>query len=333
MITRLLIFLCLLLEVPLCAQDLHFSQFYNQPMSLNPAATGVFQGDVRGAANYRSQWTSVPVSYQTFSGAFDWKPFQWKAQSIALGFLLQHDVAGDGALSWTQVGVSGSVMHALSATQGISAGFGLGVAQRSVDISKLKFQNQWGGDLYDPNLATKENFGNRSNIQPTLSVGLQWFWQSVEQRSHVKAGFGILHLNRPDLSFSEYQTFRLPMRVTFHINCALQLSEWLDLIVFGMAQQLGSSREMVYGAGLRRILSNAPGNFLAARFSLANRMGDAFIPAVQIERNNWTDGVSYDWNTSAFQNATSKRGGVEVSVVYQLLPAPPLKSVKTCPIF
>jgi hypothetical protein len=123
------------------------------------------------------------------------------------------------------------------------------------------------------------------------------------------------------------------MRVTFHINCALQLSEWLDLIVFGMAQQLGNSREMVYGAGLRRILSNAPGNFLAARFSLANRMGDAFIPAVQIERNNWTVGVSYDWNTSAFQNATSKRGGVEVSVVYQLLPAPPLKSVKTCPIF
>ena len=38
------------------AQDIHFSQFNMSPGNLNPAFTGFFDGDVRGVANYRSQW-------------------------------------------------------------------------------------------------------------------------------------------------------------------------------------------------------------------------------------------------------------------------------------
>jgi hypothetical protein len=55
------------------AQDLHFSQFYNAPLNLNPGLTGVFSGDLRFGANYREQWASVPVPYLTFSAAFDQK--------------------------------------------------------------------------------------------------------------------------------------------------------------------------------------------------------------------------------------------------------------------
>ena len=124
------------------AQDLHFSQFYHNPIHLNPASTGLFRGDMRAAALYRTQWSTVPVSYQTFSGAFDWKAMRRKGNLISAGLLLQHDQAGDAALRWTQIGFSGSVAHAIGATQALSAGFGIAFAQHSFDISGLKFKNR-----------------------------------------------------------------------------------------------------------------------------------------------------------------------------------------------
>ncbi|HXP51312.1 MAG TPA: type IX secretion system membrane protein PorP/SprF, partial [Bacteroidia bacterium] len=40
-------------------QDVHFSQFYESPLTLNPALCGVFNGQIFAEVNYRSQWTSV----------------------------------------------------------------------------------------------------------------------------------------------------------------------------------------------------------------------------------------------------------------------------------
>ena len=50
------------------AQGMHFSQYYNAPLLINPANTALMSDhDYRMGANYRSQWTKVPVPYKTFS--------------------------------------------------------------------------------------------------------------------------------------------------------------------------------------------------------------------------------------------------------------------------
>lgn len=316
------------------AQDLHFSQFYHNPMHLSPASTGMFRGDMRAAVLYRSQWTSVPVSYQTFSGAFDWKAMRRKTNMVSLGGLLQHDRAGDAALSWTQIGLTGSVAHAIGATQALSAGFGIAFAQRSFDISGLKFKNQWGGDYFDPTLPSKETMGSRSGMIPTFSAGFNWLYEPGNTRTRIMAGLGGFHLNRPSAGFSEDFDSRLPVRVTAHAQVAKQLGEWLDLIAIGAWQQMGTAREIVAGAGLRRILTlNQMGAATAVQFTFSSRLGDALIPAVQVERGSWIFGISYDWNTSAFEAATNNRGGIELALVYRTLPVPPPKVFKACPIF
>ena len=43
------------------AQDIHFSQYYSAPLTINPALTGGFAGDYRAGVNYRTQWGSVTV--------------------------------------------------------------------------------------------------------------------------------------------------------------------------------------------------------------------------------------------------------------------------------
>lgn len=316
------------------AQDLHNSQFSLNPIHLSPASTGLFRGDMRAAALYRSQWTSVPVSYQSFSGAFDWKAFRRNTNMVSGGILLQHDRAGDAALTWTQVGFTGAVAHALGKSQALSAGFGIAFAQRSFDISGLKFKNQWGGDFFDPALPTKETFGHRSGLFPSISAGLNWLYEPTESRSSIQAGLGIFHLNRPVISFSDDAAQRLPIRFTLHANADIQWTEWLDLVAIGALQQMTSGQEVVLGAGLRWILSNdAPSPTTAVQFTLSDRLGDALIPAVQIQRGSWTLGISYDWNTSSFANATNGQGGIEVAVVYRTLPVPPPKVFKACPIF
>ena len=48
-------------------QDVHFSQFYNSPLTINPANVGAFNGDIRAHSNYRNQWSSIQSAYKTYS--------------------------------------------------------------------------------------------------------------------------------------------------------------------------------------------------------------------------------------------------------------------------
>ena len=54
-------------------QDLHFSQFYNAPLSTNPANTGFIpDADYRFGLLYRNQWSSImAMPYKTMSAFAD----------------------------------------------------------------------------------------------------------------------------------------------------------------------------------------------------------------------------------------------------------------------
>ena len=47
------------------AQDIHFSQFYENSVLTNPALTGVFSGEYKVGIDYRNQWASVATPFTT----------------------------------------------------------------------------------------------------------------------------------------------------------------------------------------------------------------------------------------------------------------------------
>jgi Type IX secretion system membrane protein PorP/SprF len=49
--------------------DPHFSQYYIYPQWLNPALTGVMDGDYRVAGIYRSQWANIDNGFSTIGVA------------------------------------------------------------------------------------------------------------------------------------------------------------------------------------------------------------------------------------------------------------------------
>src|SRR5690242_12174306 len=55
----------------LWSQDMHFSQYYLSPLTLNPANTGNYRGDYRFFGNYRSQWRDLDKGYNTFTAGGD----------------------------------------------------------------------------------------------------------------------------------------------------------------------------------------------------------------------------------------------------------------------
>lgn len=318
---------------PATAQDLHFSQFYLNPTQLNPASTGVFKGKCRVAGLYRSQWRTVPVAYETYSLSADWKAIERGKSLVSFGMLLQKDQAGDANLSWAQGGLNISAAHAIGMTSAVSLGFGVAAVQRSVDISHLKFKNQWANDFFDPSLPSKEPFGRSSGLAPTLSTGLSWHYQALESRHQVTLGIGAFHLNRPVVSLGDIDEAKLPIRSTFFAEGVYQIREASDILAFASAQSMKSTKEIVIGGGIRQILTTGLANETSIRATLASRLGDVIIPAVQLERNNWLVGVSYDLNTSKFNEATDGRGGIEIAVVWRVVPIPVTKVVKCCPVF
>jgi type IX secretion system PorP/SprF family membrane protein len=327
------IYVLLSCAAPVAAQDLHYSQFYLNPSHLTPAATGVFEGKWRVAGLYRSQWRTVPVGYETYSISADCKAFQREKSLISLGVLLQNDQAGDGNLSWTQGGLTVAAAHSIGPSSSVSLGFGIAAIQRTVDISHLKFKNQWANDFFDPNLASKEPFARSSGMAPTLSAGFLWQYQPVESRNRATLGIGAFHLNRPVVSLGGADKAKLPIRIPVFAEGVFQLQENVDLVAFAAAQSMQSAKEFMVGGGLRQILTTGLANMTSVRATLATRFGDAIIPAVQLERNNWLVGISYDWNISKFNEATNGRGGIEIGVIWRLVPVPVPKAVQCCPVF
>ena len=90
------IFIILILAHCVSAQDIHWSQFNDNPIFQNPGNAGNFNGDYRFVANYRDQWRSVTVPFTTLSLSADGKLDKHK--NLGYGILFFHDVVGDGSL-------------------------------------------------------------------------------------------------------------------------------------------------------------------------------------------------------------------------------------------
>ncbi|MEM9920626.1 MAG: PorP/SprF family type IX secretion system membrane protein [Bacteroidota bacterium] len=323
----------------LSGQDLHFSQYYNTPLNINPALTGIFAEDIRFMANYRSQWQSVPVPFMSVSGAADMKYYTSKLESgyFGGGILFNYDQQGDLELSVAQISLSGSYIQQLNDYNFLSAGFQAGIAQRSFDEAKLRVGNQWGGDVYDPSLPTRENFESNNVSFTDLSAGINWFTQGDDRRYYFNTGVAFYHINRPKQNFTNTDTQRRPMRTSVYSFGALKVAEKVYGLAFALGQfQNKEESEMVIGIGARYHIKEKRGQELAVQFTTAARLNeevDAVIPAVEIHYLAWRLGFSYDINFSDFTAATNGAGGPELAIRYAITRVKPLKTFKACPIF
>jgi len=321
------------------AQDIHYAQFYNAPELLNPALTGIFNGDTRVMGHYRRQWASVPSEFLTFSGTYDTKVYSKKSESNdfwGFGANFNYDNAGYSKLAMAGLQLGASYSKELAKNTFLTGGAQLGFTNRSFKENDLTFGNQWGGDQFDPTLPTGEDFDNSSDFFMDFAVGANLRLQKDDERTKLDLGGSLYHLNKARQDFFDDNQIRLNSRFAVYAMGAVKLGGALDFLARATLQFQGPYREYLPGAAFKLYLDQSRGKELAIQAGANlrfNKITDAIVPTVELHYKTLAVGVSYDINISSFDIATDQKGGPEIWVSYIIKKVKPLGVFKTCPIF
>ncbi len=312
------------------AQDVHWSQFNDNPIYQNPGNTGNFIGDYRFTGNFRNQWRSVTVPFNTLSLAADTKFIPHP--NLGLGLLFFNDQVGDGKFRTTELQINASYELYLSkdSTHRIRPGINIGMNHRQVNTGLLSYDNQYNGVAYDPNLSSLETF--QTDKFTNFSVGLGGVYiYTKNARESITVGLGAFNLNRPNQGFFLEKVQR-DIRFNISGQAIKKLDIDWDLLPALQFSIQGKYVEAIIGSRVKYTLVNRNGIYKALYGGIFYRNKDASYLSAGLDYNNWFVGLSYDINISKLTPASQVRGGFELAVRYIIFQLKPKKIThRVCP--
>ncbi len=303
------------LHFSVSAQEIHFSQIANNPLSLNPASAGLFDGALRLGASYRSQGRSISVPYNTYSGWGDMHLNLNKTGStgLGLGMSVFSDNAGEGSLKTTSGYFNASLIKGFNRDNTFRAalGFSVGFINKSVDFTKLVFDRQWNETIFDPDAQSGEPYNGNSIISPDFAIGGIICWDINKE---IKATFGtsLNHINKPKISFYESEN-RMEYKLIIHTMINFKVNEQIQLApgAYFAVQQFAN--ELMFGTNVLFVKNNM--KFITGLWYRHER---AIIPHLGFFVQDFTVEFSYDINISRLHIASNYRGGIEISLLKTL---------------
>ncbi len=317
---KILLFIALLLQaaVYLPAQDLHFSQFFNSPLTTNPANTGFIpDADYRLGAHYRNQYSAImTVPYKTVSVFGDLQLFRDKIENgwLGAGAVVLNDVAGTGSLQSTKIYGSVAYHQMLGNSSLLSAGFNIGWANKRIDATQLKFPDQFDGVFFDNTLPTNVVLSNNNVSYFDMQAGMNYAY-FPQENIYINAGYSIHHVNKPRETFfaDNPNQGRIPMRHIGFINAILKVAD--NIIINPNIYYTNQSRasEMTLGVNGNYNLSESGEKQLI--LGVYYRVKDAVIPMAGFELKNIRFTFSYDATLSPLTKFNQTRGAAEFSII------------------
>lgn len=299
------------------AQDPQFTQFYANPIYLNPA----FAGSARCARfnfNYRNQWPAISGNFTTIAASYDQHVDALQGGIAVNAF---QDYAGDGTLKTFYAGAA--YAYQLAVTRKFSMRFGLQASygQRSIDWSRLTFGDQIDaryGFIYNTQEAKPQETTRFFDVNAGILAYTDKFY----------GGVSVAHMTQPNEGFLGVS--RLPFKITVHAGAVFQLNKRSKYIspatispniLFQMQQNF---RQLNIG------LYATKGAFVGG---IWYRNLDSFILLAGIQKGKFKLGYSYDFTISKLTNATG--GAHEVSLSFIIPCRAPQRRFRTvkCPSF
>lgn len=302
-------------------QDLHFSQFMNSPLLTNPANTGFIpDGDYRLGANYRNQWSSVmAVPYKTMSIYGDFQTLNKEDNTgwLGLGGLILRDVAGSGNLTSTKIYGSVAYHQMIDAGSLVTLGFNVGWANKNINVTNLKFPDQFDGEFFDSKLPTSVNLDRTSINYLDIQAGANYAYFPDDQ-TYINLGYSVMHVNRPRESFFDAQPGvdnRISLRHNAFVNGSFKLNDqWIVNPNVYFSYQ-AKSWEAVAGVNAHYNLSGDGEKILLG--GLYYRVKDAVIPMIGVGLKDYVFTFTYDATMSSLKSYNNGRGAFEFSLVRQ----------------
>lgn len=291
------------------AQDPEFSQFYANPLYLNPALTGL-NICPRAIGNYRNQWPGLGKAFNTYNVSFD--------QYVTflhggIGVLLTADRAGGGNLNTTVISLMYAYKFNITSRLQASGAIKAGYYQRRLVWENLTFE-----DMIDPQggfiLPTSEKQPDQPRIGvPDFSAGIFLAYDNL-----VYGGVAVDHLSQPKIGFYANNDSPLYMKFTIHAGGTINLRKngsAEDEREFSLSPNVLYQQQFKYhqlNIGLYLTIDPFVGG-VWYRHSFENP--DAIIPMLGIHYKNLQVGYSYDFTISNLKGASG--GAHEVSASWQ----------------
>jgi type IX secretion system PorP/SprF family membrane protein len=301
------------------AQDPTFTQFYANPLYLNPALAGS-HGCSRFASNYRNEWPKLTGNYTTYSASWD---SYFKNISGGIGILATHDQQGQGTINTSMLGLIYSYHLRLGRKWKLQFGARASWYQKYLDWDKLTF-----GDMIDP---------RRGFIYSTGDVprgGSRGFFDAsagaVLFNKYFFAGAAVHHLNRPNESMIVGES-KMPMRITGHMGAEIQLGRKSK---YSNGTSIMPNVIYQYQNGFMELSVGTYVKYGPLNIGVWYRNRDAFILTAGINTGKFKLGYSYDVTVSKLNNGVSG-GSHEISLGINLncKQRPTTFKLVSCPSF
>jgi type IX secretion system PorP/SprF family membrane protein len=222
-------------------QDPAFSQFYANPLYMNPAMAGV-EGPAKVSVGYRNQWPGATNPYVTYHASFD---KYIEALQGGVGVHIINDRQGGGVFNTLSLDAIYAYHLQVTNDLMVTGGFQASVGQRNMDPTDLVLPT----DLIGAGTTTLVPY---SKVYPDFAVGFGGFFKNFF------GGVAVHHLLEPYSSTSEDPNTRISRRYTVHVGAlipiyekrlgreVLQLSPNLVFLQQDIYQQLNYGLEVLY---------------------------------------------------------------------------------------
>ncbi len=303
----LIAFMMITTALHLKAQDPEFSQFYANPLYLNPALAGT-SAFPRVVTNYRNQWPRQGNTYVTYNLTYDKFVNSIKG---GIGLKVMYDRELNGVVN--SINTSFLYSYHIKAsdrlffTMALEAGF----IYKQFNTSGLIFPG-----MIDQGTGTITGtmplpFEDGQKIFPDFSFG------AAGQMDDVYFGIALHHLTQPDQSILEGdQVGRLPMKLTLHAGAKGHrfhrelFSRAFTLSPNLVYQQQGSFKQINAGIYMKEELLTFG---MWYRNNLSVRP-DALIAMIGIQREKFQFGYSFDFSLSNI--SAYSYGSHEISLTF-----------------
>ena len=223
-------------------QDIHFSQIDINPVLLNPAYSGFFEGKGRFGMVYRNQWKSVSEPYETFAFTGEWNAYRrrYYGDGINVGLSLTADEAGTLSYGTMQADAVVSYFKRLNKSNNhfISVGLSLGMGQQSFNPMDAVLPEQ------------DESFDVVKTTYADLGIGLAWFYNPIDDFT-IKVGLGAKHLNKPNISYMQLDDIYLNTTYNIYTRVEYKASYTFSVLPIVVYKHQNNYNELLYGVDVK----------------------------------------------------------------------------------
>jgi len=217
---KIVLFLLLLIEINVQAQDPVSSQSYFNQLIVNPAFAGI-KKNARVGLDSRLQWTGIPGQFNTYNfwGDIYIPTLKPNFFPLSIGVVALEDVEGEGLLKTSSFGVVQSFDYCIiKKILKLTFGSNIMFTNKRIDWNKLVFSDQLdgtAGQIY-PSAVVPGVSAGKTFFDPSAGVIITWNKSINKTDISTILGYAVNHLTTPNEGLSGLEDRYLPRTNTIH---------------------------------------------------------------------------------------------------------------------